>query len=175
MEKKGVSTNNSSPVYETCRKKLFFALFALFALFAFPSLFSNGATNQSPEFSMARQNPAAPIVPPVMTSPPGAAAGAQRAQGAQAGAALVASFDGLGVGFEGPQGAATLRNPSDNSLAVGPDHIVQTVNSRMAIFTKKGKRFEASGKPLYGPVNTNNVFKGFGGACERSKHGDAVV
>ena len=45
----------------------------------------------------------------------------------------------------------------------------------MAIFTKKGKRFETSGKPLYGPVNTNNVFKGFGGACERSNNGDAVV
>ena len=81
-------------------------------------------------------------------------------------AALVDSFDGLGVGFEGPQGTAQMRNPSDNSLAVGPDHIVQTVNSRMAIFTKKGQRFETSGRPLYGPVNTNNVFRGFGGACE---------
>ena len=27
---------------------------------------------------------------------------------------------------------------------------------------------------LYGPVNTNNVFRGFGGACERN-NGDAVV
>ena len=90
-------------------------------------------------------------------------------------AALVDSFDGLGVGFEGPQGTAQMRNPSDNSLAVGPDHIVQTVNSRMAIFTKKGKRFETSGRPLYGPVNTNNVFRGFGGACEANNNGDAVV
>ena len=67
---------------------------------------------------------------------------------------LVASFDGLGVGFEGPQGTATFRNPSDNSLAVGPDHIVQTVNSQMAIFTKKGAKFDTTGKVLYGPVNT---------------------
>src|SRR5262245_1138674 len=88
---------------------------------------------------------------------------------------LVESFDGLGAGFEGPQGSAALRNPSDNSLAVGPDHIVQTVNSRMAIFTKKGRRFQASGKVLYGPVNTNNVFKGFGGACDANNNGDAVV
>ena len=64
-------------------------------------------------------------------------------------ASLVASFDGLGMGFEGPQGNATFRNPSDNSLAVGPDHIVQTVNSRMAIFTKKGGKFDATGKVLY--------------------------
>ena len=106
---------------------------------------------------------------------PGGEAVEQTAQGTRPQAALVESFDGLGVGFEGPQGTASLRNPSDNSLAVGPDHIVQTVNSRMAIFTKKGKRFEASGSALYGPVNTNNVFKGFGGACERSNNGDAVV
>ncbi len=123
----------------------------------------------------ARQNPAAPITPPVMTSPPGAAAVEQRSQGALPGAALVASFDGLGVEFEGPHGAATLRNPSDNSLAVGPDHIMQTVNTRIAIFTKKGKRFDTTGKVLYGPVPTNTVFKGFGGACEATNNGDAVV
>ncbi|MEO6136298.1 MAG: hypothetical protein ABIP35_14160 [Ginsengibacter sp.] len=88
---------------------------------------------------------------------------------------LLASFDGLGEGFVGPQGSAILRNPSDNSLAVGPDHIVQTVNSRMAIFTKKGTRFDTTGKVLYGPVETNNVFKGFGGPCEKINNGDAVV
>ena len=60
------------------------------------------------------------------------------------------------------------RNPSDNSLAVGPDHIVQIVNSRMAIFTKKGKRFDATARVLYGPVVTNTLFKGFGGACENA-------
>jgi hypothetical protein len=45
----------------------------------------------------------------------------------------------------------------------------------MAIFTKKGRRFEVSGRPLYGPVNTGNVFKGFGGQCEALNNGDAVV
>jgi hypothetical protein len=125
--------------------------------------------------STAQQGPAASPTPPVMKSPPGAAAIEQRSQGALPGAALVASFDGLGVGFEGPQGAASLRNPSDNSLAVGPDHIMQTVNTRMAIFTKKGKRFDTTGKVLYGPVPTNTVFKGFGGACEATNNGDAVV
>ena len=79
------------------------------------------------------------------------------------------AFDGLGVGFDGPQGTATLRNPSDNSLAVGPDHIVQIVNSRMAIFTKKGGRYKDTGRALYGPVNTNNVFRGFGGPCESAQ------
>ena len=45
----------------------------------------------------------------------------------------------------------------------------------MAIFTKKGRRFEVTGRALYGPVNTNNVFKGFGGTCEAVNNGDAVV
>ena len=99
----------------------------------------------------------------------------QTAFGNKPAAKLVASFDGLGVGFKGPQGTATLRNPSDNSLAVGPDHILQSVNSMMAIFTKKGKRFDSTGGVLYGPVRTNNVFRGFGGACEKVNSGDAVI
>src|SRR5262249_1111056 len=140
-----------------------------------PALFSKGATNQQSEFPRARQNPSATPTPPVMKSPPGATAVEQRSQGDQQGAALVASFDGLGVGFEGPQGPPPFPNPSGNSLAVGPDHIMQTVNTRMAIFTKKGKRFDTTGKVLYGPVPTNTVFKGFGGACEATNNGDAVV
>jgi hypothetical protein len=99
----------------------------------------------------------------------------QRAQGKRSSAALVASFDGLGAGFTGPQGAGRSGNPSDNSLAVGPNHIVQTVNSRMAIFTKKGALFDTTGKVLYGSVATNNVFRGFSGACEARNNGDAVV
>ena len=66
--------------------------------------------------------------------------------------------------IRGPAGHGEFRNPSDNSLAVGPDHIVQIVNSRMAIFTKKGSRFDTTGRVLYGPVPTNNVFKDFGDA-----------
>jgi hypothetical protein len=110
-----------------------------------------------------------------MTSPAGAAAVEQKSQGNRPPATVAASFDGLGVGFKGPQGTATLRNPSDNSLAVGPDHIFQIVNVRMAIYTKKGKKFSETGKVLYGPVATNTVFKGFGGACESTNNGDAVV
>ena len=92
----------------------------------------------------------------------------QTTQGRRPPAALVASFDGLGVGFVGPHGAAAGRNPSDNSIAVGPDHIVQIVNSRLAVFTKQGK-------VLYGAVPTNILFRGFGGACETHNNGDAVV
>ena len=108
--------------------------------------------------------------PPSATPPlpAGAAAIEQRAQGTRPAAPILASFDGLGLGFAGPQGPAAGRNPSDNSLAAGPDHIVQIVNSRMAVFSKKGK-------VLYGAVPTNTIFQGFGGPCEERNNGDAVV
>src|SRR5262245_6327070 len=112
---------------------------------------------------------------PTIVVPAGGAAVEQTVPGTKPAAEIVASFDGLGAGFAGPQGSARLRHPSDNSLAVGPNHIVQAVNTRMAIFTKKGSHFDATGKPLYGPVPTNNVFRGFGGACESRNNGDAVV
>lgn len=113
--------------------------------------------------------------PQMTTVTPASAAVEQTSQGIKSPARLVESFDGLGLGFEGPQGTANLRNPSDNTLAVGPDHVVQIVNTRMAVFTKKGKRFKTSGKILYGPVVTRAVFAGFGGQCEARNNGDAVV
>lgn len=88
---------------------------------------------------------------------------------------LLSSFDGLGEGFSGPQGTAIYRNPSDNALAVGPDHIFQIVNTRMAIYTKKGKKYDTTGRVLLGPAETRSVFKGFGGPCEKLNNGDAVV
>jgi hypothetical protein len=113
-------------------------------------------------------SPPPPIVPPVITVPDGAAKVEQTTHGTRPAATIVERFDGLGVGFEGPQGTANLRNPSDNTLAVGPNHAVQIVNTRMAIFTKQGKI-------LYGPVETNNIFRGFGGQCEARNNGDAVA
>jgi hypothetical protein len=70
----------------------------------------------------------------------------QTAPGARPSAALIASFDGLGFGFTGPQGPATSRNPSDNSLAAGPNHIVELAGGRMAVYDKKGA-------VLYGAVS----------------------
>jgi len=96
----------------------------------------------------------------------------QTSPGSRAAAELVESFDGLGADLSSVN---PPRNPSDNSLAVGPDHIMQTVNSRLVVFTKKGKRFDTTGKVLYGPIATNTAFAGFGGVCEARPNGDAVV
>jgi hypothetical protein len=112
------------------------------------------------------------VAPPV---PPAAAGIEQRTMGTKDPSVLVESFDGLGVGFDGPQGASTGKNPSDNSVAVGPDHIVQIVNTRLVIFTKKGTRFGETGRVLLGAVPTNTLFHGFGGPCEGRNNGDAVV
>lgn len=96
-------------------------------------------------------------------------------QGSAPAPRLIASFNGLGASFVGPQGRVILDNPSDDSLAVGPNHIVQIVNTRMAVFTKQGEMFAETGRPVYGPVETRNVFHGFGGPCEEINNGDAVV
>ncbi len=86
-----------------------------------------------------------------------------------------ASFDGLGVGFAGAPSPQPLRNPSDNALAVGPHHVFQIVNSRYAVFSKKGARYDTTGSVLLGSAATNTIFQGLGGQCEARNNGDAVV
>jgi hypothetical protein len=127
-----------------------------------------------PELEARRTPPESSRIPTIAV-PAGSPGVEQTTFGDKPPAKLVASFDGIGVGFTGPHGTVTLRNPSDNTLAVGPDHIVQIVNTRMAIFTKKGKQYDSTGLVLYGPAETRTVFKGFGGACEARNNGDAVV
>src|SRR5439155_11717704 len=79
------------------------------------------------------------------------------------------SFEGVGKGFTGPQGTFTVAAaPPDTNGAVGPNHYVQTTNTDFAIFAK-------SGQVLYGPVQINTVFTGFGGPCEANNDGDPVV
>lgn len=118
-----------------------------------------------------------PVPPP--TPPPTLSAEEtaleQTSQGTRPAVRLLESFDGLGAGFQGPQGTSSFRNPSDNSLAVGPDHVVQIVNSRIAVYSKKGRKYDKTGAVLYGPVATKSVWTGFGGVCEARNNGDAVV
>jgi hypothetical protein len=79
------------------------------------------------------------------------------------------SFDGVGNGFVGPQGTFTVDGvPPDTTGDVGPGHFVEMVNSAIAVFSK-------TGTVLYGPVNTNTVFAGFGGPCETTNDGDGGV
>jgi len=95
----------------------------------------------------------------------------QRSHGTRPAVAATVSFDGLGVGMHAGPGTNSPpppRNPSDNSIAVGREHVFQIVNSQLAVFSKQGRT-------LWGPVSTNALFAGFGGVCEARPNGDAVV
>lgn len=63
-----------------------------------------------------------------------------------------------GIDFDGIGALGVL--PSDANLAVGPNHIVQTVNSRLAVYDKTGTL-------LSGPTSFNAFFAPLGGDCAR--------
>jgi len=72
----------------------------------------------------------------------------------------ILSFDGVnnrnGVG------------PPDANGDVGPNHYVQWVNLSYAVWDKPGTL-------LYGPVNGNTIWSGFGGMCQTRNNGDSIV
>lgn len=125
--------------------------------------------------SQQRREEPIPVPAPAPAITEAGAAVEQTSQGKRPDVPMLESFDGLGVGFVGPQGTGMFRSPSDSSLAVGPDHIVQIVNSRIAVYSKKGKRYPKTGTVIFGAVPTNTIFAGFGGACDARNSGDAVV
>jgi hypothetical protein len=106
---------------------------------------------------------------------PRSAAVEQTSMGWRPPVVLLESFDGHGVGLVGPHGMGRGNNPSDNSLAVGPNHIIETVNSLTAVYSKKGELFDSTGVVLFGPIGHNVIWSGFGGPCEASPNGDTVV
>ncbi len=68
-------------------------------------------------------------------------------------------FDGIGS-----NGYA----PSDSNMAVGPNHIVETVNVLYEVFSKTGSH-------IAGPTNIQNIFSGLAGDCSSGTYGDPVV
>lgn len=134
-----------------------------------------GAAQGAARGGAPRVNPGTPPVTPPPPIPPAGVAVEQHSQGARPAAAMVAGFDGMGFGFNGPQGPG--RNAAlDNSLAVGPNHIVQVINGAgIAVYTKKGGMFDTTGRVLYGAVPSRTVFKDFGGPCETANFGDVVA
>jgi hypothetical protein len=61
-----------------------------------------------------------------------------------------------GIDFEGIASPGYV--PSDSNLAVGPNHIVETVNVQFAVYNK-------SGAILAGPTNITTLFASLGGNC----------
>lgn len=75
------------------------------------------------------------------------------------------NFDGIGTGLAG----STVNSaPPDTTMAVGPNHIVQWVNSQYVIFNK-------SGTVLLAPTNGNALFAGTGTVCASTNRGDPIL
>jgi len=58
--------------------------------------------------------------------------------------------------------------PPDTNGDVGPNHYIQIVNVKFAIYNKAGVL-------LAGPTNVNALWAGFGGLCETRNDGDPIV
>src|ERR1700733_9832567 len=86
------------------------------------------------------QKPVEVAPAPVITA--AGAAVEQRTPGKRAAVPLLEGFDGLGSGFEGPQGTAMRFYVAHNCRAVSAHHILQIVNTRIAVYSKKGARYE---------------------------------
>jgi hypothetical protein len=70
-----------------------------------------------------------------------------------------AFFNGIGAnGFA----------PPDTNIAVGPNHIVETVNVRFAVYDKNGAL-------LVGPLSLSSIWSALGPPCSTSNGGDPVV
>ena len=73
-----------------------------------------------------------------------------------------------GTDFEGMRVQIGGYIPSDNSIAVGPNHIVQMVNGAYTIYNK-------SGAPVLGPNALASVWAGLGGQCAANTGGTPAV
>ncbi len=71
------------------------------------------------------------------------------------------------LNFEGI-GDLNQYTPPDTTGDVGPNHYVQMVNVKFAVYDK-------SGNLLHGPVDINSLWDGFGGPCENDNSGDPIV
>ena len=75
------------------------------------------------------------------------------------------NFDGISNGVAGFNVSAA---PPDPNLAAGPNHLVQMVNTDLAVYSKTGAL-------MFGPVAINTLWQNFGGLCQADNDGDAVV
>jgi hypothetical protein len=82
-------------------------------------------------------------------------------------AAVVPLIPAPTVNFDGISNLSGVLPPDTNG-DVGPNHYVQWINLKFAIWNK-------SGTLLYGPADGRTIFAGFGAPCETSNDGDPIV
>ncbi|MEU6505658.1 hypothetical protein [Streptomyces sp. NPDC046942] len=79
---------------------------------------------------------------------------------------VTVSFNGLTATDTKPPAGPVV--PPDPNASVGTTQIVETVNDSYAVYSK-------TGATIQGARPTNSLWQGFGGACETTDVGDAVV
>ncbi|EST35162.1 hypothetical protein [Streptomyces roseochromogenus] len=97
--------------------------------------------------------PASPLPDPVVQSSPGGPSAPSTGT----------NFEGIGAGNYSITGV-----PPDPNAAVGAGQIVETVNTAYAVYSK-------SGATVLAPTDTSTLWSGFGGSCQTTNDGDAVV
>ncbi|HEX7474555.1 MAG TPA: hypothetical protein VF318_01215, partial [Dehalococcoidales bacterium] len=90
----------------------------------------------------------------------------QLAPAAPINVAMGLSFPGIGK-FD--YGFSPVAAPPDTTLAVGDTQVVQWVNSDFTVFNK------ATGALIFGPVDANTLWNGFGGGCQTNNDGDPMI
>ncbi|MCU0405535.1 MAG: T9SS type A sorting domain-containing protein [Ignavibacteriaceae bacterium] len=163
-------------------KKIFsFVLFVLLVVSTFS--FAQGSFNSGPEVAQCihhdtspplRDMPEAPIthsnwrdgIVPLFTNPPRFQdhyqpdPALQETMGERGDGFVVQTWDGVG---------ASGYAPPDNNGDVGPNHYMETVNSRFQIWNK-------TGTSLLGPLNLGTIWSGFPGPWSSSLNdGDPIV
>ena len=63
--------------------------------------------------------------------------------------------------------------PPDPNGDIGPNHYVQWVNLSLQIWSIN--RATSTATSVYGPVNGNTIWSGFGGPCQTTNDGDPIV
>ena len=154
-------------------KALALAAYALIPLLAgAQTLTVTYPTHQSVSPRMS-QLKGAPMVtgPTVIHRPvvPNLAPNQARPDGAQQTSTGTALSVTAGSGFDGMSVYNGGYIPSDNNIAVGPNHVVEVVNAAFAVYSKTGTQ-------LVAPVAMKNLWTNLtGSACAANNGGDVVV
>ena len=106
-----------------------------------------------------------PLPVPPLGGVPGAVAAIGGAPPARKMPTATVNVLGLGTSFPGFTFSGA---PSDANIAVGPNHLVQAVNTMFAVFDK-------SGAVIGVPHSIKTLWAGFGGLCEVDNDGDPIV
>src|SRR5205823_10854898 len=92
---------------------------------------------------------------------------AKSKDGARQSVGSLAPMPGLQADFEAMNQTCGCYPPDTNG-DVGTTQYAQIVNLTYAVYSK-------AGSVLFGPVPTNTLWNGFGGACQNTNNGDPVV